>query len=33
MRRRSLQNKIRELRKELSQLESLKDKEVRNVRH
>ena len=30
---RSLQNKIKELRKDLSQLESLKDKEVRNVRH
>ena len=28
-----LQNKIKELRKDLSQLESSKDKEVSNVRH
>ena len=31
--RRRLQNKIKELRKDLSQLESSKDKEVSNVRH
>ena len=31
--RRRLQNKIKELRKDLSQLESSKDKEVNNVRH
>ena len=31
--RRRLQNKIKELTKELSQLESSKDKEVSNVRH
>ena len=31
--RRRLQHKIRELRKELGQLESLKDKKVRNVWH
>ena len=31
--RRRLQNKIKELRKDLSQLESSKDKEVGNVRH
>ena len=31
--RRRLQNKIEELRKDLSQLESSKDKEVSNVRH
>ena len=30
---RGLQNKIKELRKDLSQLESSKDKEVTNVRH
>ena len=30
---RRLQNKIKELRKDLSQLESSKDKEVSNVRH
>ena len=33
MRRRRLQNKIKELKKDLSQLESSKDKEVSNVRH
>ena len=33
MRRRRLQNKIKELTKDLSQLESSKDKEVSNVRH
>ena len=32
-RRRRLQNKIKELRKDLSQLESSKDKNVSNVRH
>ena len=31
--RRRLQNKIKELRKDLNQLESSKDKEVSNVRH
>ena len=31
--RRRLQNKIKELRKDLSQLESSKNKEVSNVRH
>ena len=31
--RRRLQNKIKELRKDLSQLESSKDKEVSNLRH
>ena len=31
--RRRLQNKINELRKDLSQLESSSDKEVNNVRH
>ena len=31
--RKRLQNKIKELRKDLSQLESSKDKEVSNVRH
>ena len=31
--RRKLQNKIKELRKDLSQLESSKDEEVSNVRH
>ena len=31
--RRGLQNKIKELRKYLSQLKSSKDKEVSNVRH
>ena len=31
--RRRLQNKIKELRKDLSQLESSKDKEVNNLRH
>ena len=31
--RRRLQNKIKDLRKDLSQLESSKDKEVSNVRH
>ena len=31
--RRRLQNKIKELRKYLSQLKSSKDKEVSNVRH
>ena len=31
--RRRLQNKIKQLRKDLSQLESSKDKEVSNVRH
>ena len=31
--RRRLQNKIKELRKDVSQLESSKDKEVSNVRH
>ena len=31
--RRRLQNKIKELRKDLSQLESAKDKEISNVRH
>ena len=31
--RRRLQNKIKELRKDLSQLESSKDKEVSNIRH
>ena len=30
---RRLQNKIKELRKDVSQLESSKDKEVRNIRH
>ena len=33
MRRRRLQNEIKDLRKDLSQLESLKNKEVSNVRH
>ena len=33
MQRRRLQNKIKELRKDLSQLESSKDKEVSNVQH
>ena len=33
MSRRGLQNKIKELRKDLSQLESSKDKEVSNARH
>ena len=32
-RRRRLQNKIKQLRKDLSQLESSKNKEVGNVRH
>ena len=31
--KRRLRNKIKELRKDLSQLESLKDKEVNKVRH
>ena len=31
--RRRLQNKIKELRKDLSQLESSKDKKVSNIRH
>ena len=31
--RRRLQNKIKELRKDLSQLESTKDMKVSNVRH
>ena len=31
--RRTLQNKIKGLRKDLNQLESSKDKEVSNVRH
>ena len=33
MLKRSLQNKIKELRKELSQLEASKDKDVSNFRH
>ena len=33
MRRRRLQNKVEEMRKDLSQLESSKDKAVSNVRH
>ena len=33
MRRRRLQNKVEEMRKDLSQLESSKDKVVSNVRH
>ena len=31
--KRSLQNKIKELRKDLSQLEALKDKDISNIRH
>ena len=31
--KRRLQNKIKELRKDLSQLEALKDKDISNIRH
>ena len=31
--KRRLQNKIKELRKDLSQLEALKDKDISNFRH
>ena len=33
MRKRRLQNKIKELRKDLSQLEASKDKDISNFRH